>query len=71
MTWKAVEAVAEFTYYPIMSAEDCWFKVETHKGAGTFHQCGKHGKVKIGIYPFCERHAKIVNTAIENAVKAS
>jgi len=71
MSDTAEDLAREFTYYPIMSPEDCWFRVETFKGAGTYHQCHKHGKRGIGYTKFCERHFKIVETAIQTTFKNS
>lgn len=64
LTVEQIAAVREFTYYPIMAPEDCWFRVESKKHSHTYHRCERHGRVKIDVYPFCERHAKIVNEAI-------
>lgn len=54
----------EFTYYPIMSEGNCWFRIETIKGSETYHQCDDYARIPVASYWFCERHAKVVNDAI-------
>lgn len=58
--------VKDFTYYPLMDSEDCAFRVEGKRG--TYHRCGRSGRVGIEGYRFCLRHAEIVRNAVKGQV---
>lgn len=68
LTKDAYHVAREFTYYPIMSTEHCWFAVENNRSRGTYHQCDRYGREKVGPFPFCAKHASRVVKAI-NAVQ--
>jgi len=58
--------VKDFTYYPLMSDTQCAFRIQNPRSIKAHHQCPRYSRREIEGYSFCEKHAAVVEKAVNN-----
>lgn len=58
--------VKDFTYYPLLSDNQCAFRMLISKAKQTYRQCPNYPRVGIEGYRFCAKHAEQIRKAVGN-----